>query len=313
MNMKKRLTTCLLAILCIGCSTNEYEHSLSAEKQITLMPIITKASKLNFTAGEKVGLTIRKEDESQYYAENVQMTYDGEIFAADDDLTWYAEGSESAKMMAYYPYDPDGTPTQFSIQADQNGEGYDASDFMTSVKENTLPTANSVLMPFEHKLSGIAISVENYAVQSDGVSAKSSTGDEYEIESITIKGVYSGIIYDIEENSITTDEESEKIDITANKVSSTEFYIVLPPQKSSFEVVATTVGGESVSQTLTPSSIESGYQYSLSVVLFTDSFEISLSGGIKDWEDGGDLTFEDDDIIDDEGTWLKPGTNIGDE
>lgn len=61
------------------------------------------------------------------------MTFKDGVFSGN--VLWYSEGTEESTLTAYYPYASEGTPSSFTVQADQNAnKGYEASDFMAANK-----------------------------------------------------------------------------------------------------------------------------------------------------------------------------------
>ena len=122
---------------------------------ITISPIITRATEVNFETGDKIGVTITQNGDF-VYAENKQMTYSNGIFAGD--LLWYPEGNDKSQIVAYYPYTEGNTPASFTVETDQT-TGYGASDFMAAKKSDVLPTTNVISMNFKHMFTKLVINV----------------------------------------------------------------------------------------------------------------------------------------------------------
>ena len=61
------------------------------------------------------------------------------------------------------------------------------------------------------------------------------------------------------------------------------------PQQATLTVTVATGDGKSRSKTLSSAQLESGRRYDMSVLVTNEEIQISLSGDIGDWEDGGSL------------------------
>ena len=99
--MKKSLTFIFAEALLVSCQQEENEATTPANSRITISPIITRATEVNFETGDKIGVTITQNGDF-VYAENKQMTYNDGVFAGD--LLWYPEGNDKSQIVAYYPY-----------------------------------------------------------------------------------------------------------------------------------------------------------------------------------------------------------------
>ena len=64
---------------------------------------------------------------------------------------------------------------------------------------------------------------------------------------------------------------------------------ILAPQQAALTVTVTTDDGRSHTKTLSSAQLESGRRYDMSVLVTNEEIQISLSGDIGDWEDGGSL------------------------
>ena len=136
----------------VACKKNEKPEPQPvdfSQYKIRVEPVITRVTETNFEAGDAIGLSVVRK--SGDYATNVSMKYDGTAFSGD--LNWYEEGEDASTIKAYYPFkEGEGLPTAFTVQHDQS-KGTAASDFVSAVKENVLPSANAVSVVFKHQLS----------------------------------------------------------------------------------------------------------------------------------------------------------------
>ena len=94
--MKKSLTFIFAAALLVSCQQEENEATTPANSRITISPIITRATEVNFETGDKIGVTITQNGDF-VYAENKQMTYNDGVFAGD--LLWYPEGNDKSQIV----------------------------------------------------------------------------------------------------------------------------------------------------------------------------------------------------------------------
>lgn len=265
------LGTCLLALAACGKkgTTPEPTPEKEVKQLVRIAPVMTKVTESAFETGDAIGIFMYRGDEN-IYAENLKMVFDGSVFSGS--LMWYAEGTDPASIIAYYPYSSNG-PTNFAVQADQSA-GTSASDFVAGAKTGVLPSAHAVTLPFKHKLTRIVLNVTNNA--------------EGEPTSIALKGAKLGakIAKDL---TATLDESSAEGTIVAHKISATQYDLILPPQTVSLIATVTTAGGNELSQALKEAELKSGMQYSISMIVNPADLKVAFSGEISAWEDGGEL------------------------
>ena len=103
----KRYLSISLAVLAIAACQKPVQPE-AAPGKVQIEPVITKATEVNFENGDKIGLTIAKVNDTQKYADNALLTYDGSVFSSE--LMWYADAYSEADVYAYYPYSESGTP-----------------------------------------------------------------------------------------------------------------------------------------------------------------------------------------------------------
>ena len=236
---------------------------------VRVEPVITRATETNFEKGDQIGLSIVRATGD--YATNKQLTYDGTAFSGD--LNWYDEGAEESTLKAYYPYnDTEALPTRFTVQSDQS-KGTSASDFVSAVKENVLPSANAVSMVFKHRLSRLVVTVKN------------NSGAE--IETVQFKEIIP-IALIAEDLTAKVDENAKWQTITAF-ADGDKYYAIVPGQTVA-PIVTVTAGGKELSQQLVEVTLEPGKQYSVSIVVNKEEIKVVLAGEIENWTDGGEIT-----------------------
>ena len=240
-----------------------------SQYKLRVEPVITRVTETNFENGDAIGLSVVRT--SGDYATNEKFTYDGTAFAGD--LNWYDNGEEACTLKAYYPYQEGGAlPTRFTVQQDQS-KGTAASDFVSAVKENVLPSANAVSMVFKHQLSRLVVTVNN------------RTGAD--IESIVFEEFVP--VADIGADLTAKVVDGAKWQPMTPFFKDGEYYLIVPAQTVK-PVVKVTFGGKTLSQAPAEVTLEAGKEYSLSMVVEKEKIHIVLAGEIENWGDGGEIT-----------------------
>ena len=270
--MKKSLTFIFAAALLVSCQQEENETLTPANSRITISPVITRATEVNFETGDKIGVTIIQNDDF-VYAENKQMTFNDGVFAGD--LLWYPEGNDKSQIVAYYPYREGNTPTSFSVEADQT-TGSGASDLMAASNKDVLPTANTITMNFKHLLTKLVINVTKEV--------------EANITSIALKGSIPTATLDLAALTVTADANVAATNITAQVVEANKTYrALIVPQTVALTLEVATSDGKTLSQKLTSTTLAQGGQYSVNIRVLPDDIEVKLIGDIENWTDEGEI------------------------
>ena len=203
--MKKSLTFIFAAALLVSCQQEENEATTPANSRITISPIITRATEVNFETGDKIGVTITQNGDF-VYAENKQMTY-----------------NDKSQIVAYYPYKEGNTPASFTVETDQTS-GYGASDFMAAKKSDVLPTTNVISMNFKHMFTKLVINVTKEV--------------EANISSIALKGSIPTATLDLSALTVTADANASATSIVAQAVKANETYrAIIVPQTVALTLV----------------------------------------------------------------------------
>ena len=265
--MRKILFMALAVLIAAGCAESE-----KGTLCVKIAPAIrTRVTGLHFDTGDRIGLTISKG--SALYAENVPMTYDGTAFTASG-LSWYNDLNEKSVLTAYYPYAEGGRPDEFTVSSDQT-QGNGPSDLLAAVKTDVTPVSAPVGMIFYHVMSQLTIVVSNSS-------------------SAAVTGVSVGGLVPTAEIDYSAPKAAAKSGVAA-EVKACEvkpgatYRAILVPQQAALTVTVTTDDGRSHTKTLSSAQLESGRRYDMSVLVTNEEIQISLSGDIGDWEDGGSL------------------------
>ena len=266
--MRKILFMALAVLIAAGCAESE-----KGTLCVKIAPAIrTRVTGLHFDTGDRIGLTISKG--RALYAENVPMTYDGTAFTASG-LSWYNDLNEKSVLTAYYPYAEGGRPDEFTVSSDQT-QGNGPSDLLAAVKTDVTPVSAPVGMIFYHVMSQLTIVVSNSS-------------------SAAVTGVSVGGLVPTAEIDYSAPKAAAKSGVAAAEVKACEvksgatYRAILVPQQAALTVTVTTDDGRSHTKTLSSAQLESGRRYDMSVLVTNEEIQISLSGDIGDWEDGGSL------------------------
>ena len=262
-----------LAVLALAACKKNVEPGKDpvdfSQYKLRVEPVITRVTETNFEAGDAIGLSVVRK--SGDYAANVQMKYDGTAFSGD--LNWYEDGEEASTLKAYYPYkEGEGLPTMFSVQQDQS-KGISASDFVSAVKENVLPSANAVAVVFKHQLSRLVTTVKN----NTGADIESIVFEEFVPQAHIAADLTAKVVDGAKWQPLTPFFKDDK------------YYLIVPAQTVK-PVVKVTAGGKTLTQQLAEVSLEPCKQYTISAIVNKDEIKIVLAGEIENWNDGGDIT-----------------------
>ena len=262
-----------LAVLALAACKKNVEPGKDpvdfSQYKVRVEPVITRVTETNFEAGDAIGLSIIRK--SGDYATNVQMKYDGTAFSGD--LNWYDDGEEASTIKAYYPYkEGEGLPTMFSVQQDQS-KGTAASDFVSAVKENVLPSANAVSVVFKHQLSRVVTTVKN----NTGADIESIVFEEFVPQAHIAADLTATVVDGAKWQPLTPFFKDDK------------YYLIVPAQTVK-PVVKVTAGGKVLTQELAEVSLEPGKQYTVSMIVNKEEIKIVLAGEIENWNDGGEIT-----------------------
>ena len=274
----KRYITFALAVLAVAACQQTAEPELVPGK-VEVDPIITKATEVNFEAGDKIGFNMIKVNDTEAYAENECLTFDGTVFSGD--LDWYADAYSEADVYAYYPYSATGVPTTYTAVLDQS-EGIAQADFMAAAKKGVLPTPNAITMIFKHMMTKIVVNVDNLS-GADVTAVKIRGGDaacDIDLPNLAVlpaSGAMPTILTEI-----------TAYEATAGKV----WQAIIIPQTARLELEVSLSNGKKITQPLAEMTLKSGGQYTINARLIGDDMTVSASGEIENWTDEGEIGFE---------------------
>lgn len=258
-----------------ACEKNNDAPDYSNQK-VSIDPIITKATDVNFENGDKVGLSIIKGAEN--YVTNAEMTFGNNVFTGD--VVWYSDSETASKFVAYYPFSANGVPTTFTVIENQNSNnGYTKSDLMGAVRNDVKPSDNAVTVAFKHLLTKVVFKIKN------------ESGSD--ISSVVLKGLVPTANVDLANLSVSVGSAAAS-NITAMEVTANSAYqAIIVPQTVAMELVVTTKSGLELVQKLASTELVAGGRYNINALVTKSGLDIKLSGEIEDWDDKGDIPGED--------------------
>lgn len=270
--MKRYFTIALAALAFAACQQTVEPQMVPGKVQVE--PVITKATEVNFENGDRIGLTMAKVNDTEKYADNACLTFDGTVFTGE--LTWYADAYSEADVYAYYPYSAEGVPTAYAAVLDQT-EGIAQADFMAASKEGVLPTLNAITMVFKHMMTKLVVNVDN---QSGAT-----------VESVVLAGSAASAALDLEAMTVTAAAETADVkayEATAGKV----WKAIIVPGTAKLQLVVALSNGKKITQPLAEMTLKSGGQYTINARILADNMIVSASGEIENWTDEGEIGFE---------------------
>lgn len=241
----------------------------SPTAHLTIAPTIAaRATALNFEPGDGIGLRIDRGTER--YKENAPLIYDGSTFSAAE-LVWYANQDE-ATLAAYYPYDPSGFPTEWSIATDQT-LGYEESDLLGALRMGVRPTEQAVQMTFRHLMTRLQVEVQHE--------------ETMRVASVSLGGVIPTATLDWAQLTATPKSGVAASEVTL-KAATACYEAILVPQSATFELVVTTDENKRYTKQV-EAELLGGKSYKVHAKIENERLVLLLSGEIDDWEDGGEI------------------------
>ena len=267
--MKKVFLLVAAAAVMAGCQTEKVESPVP--ELVKIVPVVTKATDVNFENGDKVGVTIMQGETA--YATNELLTYGDNVFSGT--LKWYPEALTPSTITAYYPYASAGAPSSFTVATDQT-KGYTASDLIAGKKEDVTPSVNAIVVPFKHMLTKISLEIDNQS--------------QANIASVELRGAKTTADVDLTAMTAVVSESSSVETVKAFKVTDNALYsAIVVPQTVAFEMAVTTSTGKELTQKLVSSELKQGMQYTIKVKVLPADIKVSISGEIEGWGNGGEI------------------------
>lgn len=278
--MKRFFVVLAIATVAFTACSKDVGVDDPKDMKVTIDPTITRATEVDFEQNDAIGLTITQTPANTKFADNVQFIYGADNkFAPQTDLKWYEDINAKSALFAYYPYNSAGTPTEFTVQADQStAANYTASDLMTASKADVMPSASAVAMTFKHKLTKLVVAITN--------------DTEFPVTDIVVKGAIGTATIDMATNTVVVKDGAAAMDVKAKSVTvGTNYTAIIVPQTVALKVEVTTAEGKRT-QGLLEATLKDGGQYKITIRVMPKDMNVSISNDITGWNDEGDLPLD---------------------
>lgn len=249
---------------------------------INITTLMTKATDTAYETGDAVGLyvvnTPAELKQNGNHADNVRFTFDGDKWAADNQLYWY-DDKTTADFYTYYPYISSASTNalNFSVQKDQSTEAaYKSSEFLCGVVKGVVPTSDPVLINTKHLMSCIRVELK---------AGLGWTDSDINAAKVTISGLKTSAKINLADVSISADGSTA--DISPLPIGKGVWKALVVPQNVvNTELIKITVGNNDYTLK-TSVNLASGKQHKCTITINRTSEGINI--GIDPWEDGDEF------------------------
>ena len=303
MKSKVRLFALLASLFAIGACENLPELPQNGVNDFSDIPLninavpagdFTRATDTAFETGDAISVFGYKGDLSsgfnvQTWLTNGKFTKGANGFTSAETHYWYS-GEEMGHIIGLYPYSDSYTAEEFLangvsfyVKSDQSTHaGYTASDLMYAVANNVTPTANEVVLEFNHVLSKLVVDIDNQSSAS--------------IKDVYVSGVFGGASYSMLGGYTIGDSGSIKAGKLANASQGyTDSYtLIIPPQQEIPNIaIITTTNKQYTFSVNEPIEFNSGKERHLKVTITEDNVSTEIDATIRDWSADEDVEFSD--------------------
>lgn len=316
--MKRIYIPLLMALTFTSCQENAVEPVTPVVDDVMRFNLVapgaqTKVSAGTFETADQIGLYVTDYVDdatpmplqaSGNRANNSLVTFDGSVWTPEQTIYW---GDGKSDVYAYYPYYEtvsDVNDLYFELATDQDGSGYEASDFLWAKAEGVARSGGPVALPMQHLMSKLTVKL---------VAGEDYIGSLPEDAAIHLHSTISNARIDIEKGSVVKDPYSGAKSIkmrnlgirTYDDVKAVVYEAIVVPQMLESSVPLLEINSKSVSYLLEDSfNFRPGVAYTYTATMNTSTTAIKVEIGceIEDWNnpDGGD-SGEDEEGGDDSG------------
>ena len=266
--MKYNFIIISIVLQLIACSNPIHYDNYA----INIHPSIGRATDLNFEDNDRIGLSIHKDKET--YINNSEMVYDNGLFHGNN-IFWYDDLMTISDVIAYYPYNKGGMPTQQNILRDQT-QGFESCDIISAFKNNVLPTTSSLSLTFKHIMSKITIAITNET--------------NISVVGVDICGSIGVAKLNLTQQSASAIPNMPSIEINSCAIENSSRYMaILAPQTVALTFNTNMADGSVHTTSLKETLLASGYEYAVVIKISGDGSSINISGEIDNWPGGGDI------------------------
>lgn len=316
--MKRIYIPLLMALAFTSCQENAVELVTPVVDDVMRFNLVTPGAQTKVSAGtfetaDQIGLYVVDyvDDATPMFlqasgnrANNSLVTFDGSVWTPEQTIYW---GEGKSDVYAYYPYSEtvsDVNDLYFELATDQEGDGYEVSDFLWAKAEGVARSGGPVTLPMKHLMSKLTVKL---------VAGEDYIGSLPEDASIHLHSTVSNARIDLEKGSVVKDPYSGAKSIkmrnlgirTYDDVKAVVYEAIVVPQMLESSVPLLEINSKSVSYLLEDSfNFRPGVAYTYTATMNTSTTAIKVEIGceIEDWNnpDGGD-SGEDEEGGDDSG------------
>ena len=316
--MKRIYIPLLMALAFSSCQENAVEPVTPVVDDVMRFNLVapgvqTKVSAGTFETADQIGLYVTDYLDdvtpmplqvSGNRANNSLVTFDGSVWTPDQTIYW---GDGKSDVYAYYPYYEtvsDVNDLYFELATDQDGSGYEASDFLWAKAEGVARSGGPVALPMKHLMSKLTVKL---------VAGEDYIGSLPEDAAVYLHSTVSNARVDLETGSVARDPYSGAKSIkmrnlgirTYDDVKVVVYEAIVVPQMLESSVPLLEINSKSVSYLLEDSfNFRPGvaYTYTATMNASTTAIKVEIGCEIEDWNnpDGGD-SGEDEEGGDDSG------------
>ena len=303
--MKRIYISLLMALAFTSCQENAIEPEGPVVDDVMRFNLVapvaqTKVSAGTFEAADQIGLyvvdyvddaTPMPLQVSGNRANNSLVTFDGSVWTPEQTIYW---GEGKSDVYAYYPYSEtvsDVNDLYFELATDQDGSGYEASDFLWAKAEGVARSGGPVALPMKHLMSKLTVKL---------VAGEDYVGSLPEDAVIHLHSTVSNARVDLENGSVVKDPYSGAKSIkmrnlgvrTYDEGKAVVYEAVVVPQMLESSVPFIEINSKSVSYLLEDSfNFRPGvaYTYTATMNASTTAIKVEIGCEIEDWnnpEDG---------------------------
>lgn len=303
--MKRIYISLLIALAFVACQEKALEPAALVVDDVMRFNLVapgaqTKVSAGAFEAEDQIGLYVTDYvnettpmplQVSGNRANNSFVTFDGSVWTPEQTIYW---GDGKSDVYAYYPYCEavsDVNDLYFELATDQDGEGYDVSDFLWTKAEGVAQSDGPVALPMKHVMSKLTVRL---------VAGEDYIGSLPEDATIHLHSTVSNARIDLEKGSVVKDPYSGAKSIkmrnlgirTYDDVKAVVYEAIVVPQMLDSSVPLLEINSKSVSYLLEDSfNFRPGvaYTYTATMNASTTAIKVEIGCEIEDWnnpEDG---------------------------
>ena len=218
----------------------------------------------------------------------------GELTPADTDNPHYWTSKTMTVQAWYSATYSDTRPENFTVQQDQNSDGYQQSDMLYAIQSVSYNSSSPASLEFKHLPAKVVVNLK--ADTQNGITETDVTNATV---TLVNQALTSGAIAVDEEGKNCTVEQAasgseritpQKLDKSASGYQQAVQALVVPQQMQGRKFIKVTTGADAAARDYyyTPTTeadgkLEAGYQYTYNITVKKDKLEVTASSSVS-WE-----------------------------